>query len=30
VLLWGSVGLALLTRANTSAEQAVRHPARVG
>jgi hypothetical protein len=30
VLLWGSVGLALLTRANTLAEPAVRHPARVG
>jgi hypothetical protein len=30
VLLWGSVGLALLGRANAPAEPAVRHPARVG
>ena len=30
VLLWGSVGLALLTRANAAAEPAVRPPARVG
>ena len=30
VLLWGSVGIALLTRANAPAEPTVRHPARVG
>jgi hypothetical protein len=30
VLLWGSVGLALLTRADTPAEPPVRHPAQVG
>ena len=30
VLLWGSVGVALLGRANAPAEPAVRHPARVG
>ena len=30
VLLWGSVGLALLARANAPAEPAVRQPARVG
>ena len=30
VLLWGSVGVALLSRANAPAEPAVRHPARVG
>ena len=30
VLLWGSVGLALLARANAPAEPAVRHPERVG
>ena len=30
VLLWGSVGLALLARANASAGPAARHPARVG
>jgi hypothetical protein len=30
VLLWGSVGIALLARANAPAEPAVEHPARAG
>ena len=30
VLLWGSVGLALLARANAPAEPGVRQPARFG